>query len=201
MGEPLDAPGELTADGQDAFAELFRQFAGTAAVALRALLSEEFEMLVAGGDRPTWAPAVHLAFCLTNPQIGPTVFHLWVSAELETALRRGRGAGAARAVSKPADPAKASAEGLSREINIDLLMDVELDATLRFGERQMLLRDVLELSPGAVVELDRQINDLVDLLVGSKVVARGEVVVVDGNYGLRVTEMATAQERIESLKR
>jgi flagellar motor switch protein FliN len=88
-----------------------------------------------------------------------------------------------------------------RNSNIDLLMDVELEVTLRFGERQLLLKDLLELVPGAVVELDQQVQDPVELLVGRKVIARGEVVVVDGNYGLRVTEIASPLERIESLKK
>ena len=65
----------------------------------------------------------------------------------------------------------------------------------------MLLREILELSPGAVVELDRQIQEPAELLVASKIIARGEVVVVDGNYGLRVTEIMSSRQRIASLGR
>lgn len=79
-------------------------------------------------------------------------------------------------------------------------MDVELDVTLRFGQREMLLGDVLNLAPGSVVELDQQVQDPVQLLVADKVVAWGEVVVVDGNYGLRVIGLASREERIESLR-
>ncbi len=61
--------------------------------------------------------------------------------------------------------------------------------SLRFGERTMLLRDILELGEGSVVELDRQVEEPVDLLLDGKMIARGEVVVVDGNYGLRVQKM------------
>jgi flagellar motor switch protein FliN/FliY len=71
-----------------------------------------------------------------------------------------------------------------------LLRDVELAVTLCFGVRQMVLREVLDLTPGAVVELDRQIGEPVDLLLDGRLLARGEVVVVGGNYGLRVTEIA-----------
>lgn len=74
--------------------------------------------------------------------------------------------------------------------NLDLLLDVELGVTLRFGSRRMLLREVLELSAGAVIELDRLVQEPVDLLLDGKLIARGEVVVVDGNYGLRVSEVA-----------
>ena len=79
-------------------------------------------------------------------------------------------------------------------------MDVELDVTLRFGERQMALRDILDLSAGSVVELNQYVQDPVELLVGKKVIARGEVVVVDGSYGLRVMEIVSPMERIESLR-
>jgi flagellar motor switch protein FliN/FliY len=79
-------------------------------------------------------------------------------------------------------------------------MDVELAVTLRFGERQMALHDILDLSAGSVVELNQHVHDPVELLVGKKVIARGEVVVVDGAYGLRVMEIVSPMERIESLR-
>jgi len=64
---------------------------------------------------------------------------------------------------------------------IGLLCDIELDATLQFGSREMALREVLELGPGDVVELDRHVSEPVDLVVGDRIVARGEVVVSNGN--------------------
>ncbi len=90
-------------------------------------------------------------------------------------------------------------EDLLREGNLGLLMDVELDVMLQFGCRQATLREVLELATGAVLELDREIEQPVDLLLNGRVIARGEVVVIDGNYGLRVTEVASAQQRVDSL--
>jgi flagellar motor switch protein FliN/FliY len=68
-------------------------------------------------------------------------------------------------------------------------MNVELNVTLRFGQRQLTLREVLELTSGSVVELDRQVEEPVELLLNGMVIARGEAVVIDGNYGLRVTEV------------
>ena len=73
---------------------------------------------------------------------------------------------------------------------LDLLMDVQLGLTLRFGSRQMLLREILDLNPGAVIELDRKVAEPVDLLLDGKLVARGEVVVINGDYGLRVTDVS-----------
>jgi flagellar motor switch protein FliN/FliY len=83
---------------------------------------------------------------------------------------------------------------------IGLLCDIELDATLQFGSREMALREVLELGPGDVVELDRHISDSVELVVGDKIVARGEVVIVNGNFALRVSDVATPQLRLESIR-
>jgi flagellar motor switch protein FliN len=83
---------------------------------------------------------------------------------------------------------------------IELLLDVELDASLRFGCREMPLGEILDLGPGDVVQLDRHIADPVDLIVGDKVVARGEVVLINGNFGLRVTEVAEPRKRLESIR-
>jgi flagellar motor switch protein FliN/FliY len=69
-------------------------------------------------------------------------------------------------------------------------MDVQLAMTMRFGSRRMLLREILDLNPGSVIELDRRVQEPVDLLLDGRLVARGEVVVIDGNYGLRVTDVS-----------
>lgn len=83
---------------------------------------------------------------------------------------------------------------------MEMLCDIDLEATLRFGAREMTLHEVLELGPGTVVELDRHVTEPVDLVVGDRIVARGEVVVVSGNFALRVTEVATPQLRLESIR-
>jgi flagellar motor switch protein FliN/FliY len=68
-------------------------------------------------------------------------------------------------------------------------MDVELNVSLRFGQRQLPLREVLELISGSVIELDRMVDEPIELLLDGKLIARGEAVIVDGNYGLRITEI------------
>jgi flagellar motor switch protein FliN/FliY len=82
---------------------------------------------------------------------------------------------------------------------ITILEDIELEATLRFGSRQMTLRDVLAHEAGDVVELDRHDSQPVDLVIGGRIVARGQVVVANGNFALRVTEVAAPQMRLESI--
>jgi flagellar motor switch protein FliN/FliY len=86
------------------------------------------------------------------------------------------------------------------DTNLDVVMDMEMEAALHFGASNMLLREVLALGPGDVVELDRQVGAPVDLVVGDRIVARGEVVVVKGNFALRITEVAAPQLRLESVR-
>jgi flagellar motor switch protein FliN/FliY len=102
------------------------------------------------------------------------------------------------ATAPPAPPVVPQFSQLSS--GVELLLDVELDASLRFGCREMPLAEILDLGPGDVVQLDRHIADPVDLVVGDKIVARGEVVLINGNFGLRVTEVAAPRKRLESIR-
>jgi flagellar motor switch protein FliN/FliY len=102
---------------------------------------------------------------------------------------------------KPAtQPTAAAPPSPSLSAGIELLLDVELEATLRFGCKEMPLAEILDLGPGDVVPLDRNVSDPVDLIVGDKIVACGEVVLVNGNFGLRVTEVASPRKRLESIR-
>jgi flagellar motor switch protein FliN len=101
---------------------------------------------------------------------------------------------------EPRPAVSASAGREPAAANFDLLLEVELDASVRFGSRELELKEVLELGPGDVVELDRQVADPVDLIVGDRIVARGEVVLVNGNFGLRVTEVVEPVRRLESIR-
>jgi flagellar motor switch protein FliN len=91
-------------------------------------------------------------------------------------------------------------EVVSTAAGRDLLLDIELEATLQFGSREVPLKDVLALGPGDVVELDRHVSEPVDLVVGDRIVARGEVVVVNGNFALLITEVAEPRLRLESIR-
>jgi flagellar motor switch protein FliN/FliY len=85
--------------------------------------------------------------------------------------------------------------------NIDLLMDVDLPVSIELGRTKMSIADILALGPGSVVELNKLAGEPVDLMVNNKMVARGEVVVVDENFGLRITQLMTPEERLKSLGR
>jgi len=84
--------------------------------------------------------------------------------------------------------------------NLDLLLDVTLRVSVELGRSELTLRDVLALGPGSIVELDRLAGESVDILVNNRLIARGEVVVVDENYGVRVTEILSPARRLEHLR-
>lgn len=83
--------------------------------------------------------------------------------------------------------------------NIEILMEVKLPIAIELGHTTMAVRDILDLGPGSVVELDKLAGEPVDLLVNNKVIAKGEVVVVDENFGIRVTSLLSPEERLKSL--
>lgn len=84
--------------------------------------------------------------------------------------------------------------------NLDLLLDVEIPISVEVGRTQLSLEEVLKLVPGSVIALDKKAEEPVDLRVNGKLVARGEVVLVDDAYGLRITQIVDAAGRIESLR-
>jgi flagellar motor switch protein FliN/FliY len=83
---------------------------------------------------------------------------------------------------------------------MDLLLDVDLPVSISFGRAQLPMKDVLKLTTGSIVELNRGVNEQVEVLVNQCLIARGEVVVVEGNYGVRIQEIASRHERLRSLR-
>jgi len=84
--------------------------------------------------------------------------------------------------------------------NIELIMDVPLQVTVELGRTRKLIREILELGPGSIVELDKLAGEPVDVLVNGKLIAKGEVVVIDENFGVRVTEIVSKLERASNLQ-
>jgi flagellar motor switch protein FliN/FliY len=93
--------------------------------------------------------------------------------------------------------------GLSSEkmANISLIMDVKLPVRVRIGQKKMLLKDVLNMDIGSVVELNQLANDPLEILIDNHVIAHGEVVIVDGNFGVQITAIGTKRERLEQINR
>jgi flagellar motor switch protein FliN len=196
MGEPGSERAAFDADHREAFAELFRQIAGAAALALSARLKLEVAVRLIGTEPAAWM-AVCAEVVSVRLQSAATSAPLHVAFQFSPDLK----IGIESADTKPEkiEPEEALMVA-PHEPSLDVLRDVELAVTLRFGKRVVLLREVLELAAGAVVELEQRIEEPVELLVGDKVIARGEVVVVEGNYGLRVTEVVGSAERMNCLR-
>jgi flagellar motor switch protein FliN/FliY len=82
---------------------------------------------------------------------------------------------------------------------MELILDIPLDVTVELGRVRMLIKDVLELASGSIVELDRVAGEPVDLLVNGRLIAKGEVVVIEDNFGIRITEIISPAERVAGL--
>jgi flagellar motor switch protein FliN len=103
-------------------------------------------------------------------------------------------------VRKPDFPSFGETTSAESERNLELLMDVNLPIAIELGRTSLKIKDILSLGPGSVVELKKLAGEPVDLLVNNKIVAKGEVVVVDENFGLRITSLLSPEERLRSLE-
>jgi flagellar motor switch protein FliN/FliY len=78
-------------------------------------------------------------------------------------------------------------------------LDVELPVSVSFGRAQLALKDVIKLTTGSIIELNRSVSEPVEVIVNNCVIARGEVVVVEGNFGVRIRQVISRQERLRTL--
>jgi flagellar motor switch protein FliN/FliY len=105
-------------------------------------------------------------------------------------------------VSRIADEVKAGDDALNKlkVQNLDFILDIPLKVTVELGRTQVLIKDLLQLGQGSVLELDKLAGEPLEILVNGKLVAKGEVVVVNEKFGIRLTDIISPIERIESLK-
>lgn len=192
LAETVDPTASLTPDHKDALEELLRQVTGPVVTGLKNTFGEiKFE--VRSSEPPSWEGTAVGLLALEGNSPG-----LLMAFRLSSELLASISAPSIPAPSPP-KPEPKSARVVANEPNFDLLLGVNLNLTLRFGQCVKLLREVLDLNSGSVIELDREVNEPADLLLGEKVIARGEVVIVDGNYGIRVTEVADARQRLTTV--
>lgn len=179
FGQKYEANAESSGDTtrKNAVLELFRKAAETVGAELKNA-GTDVQFQVASGPAPVWTPAAtcYVQANLTTQALVEVVLNEALAASLQAV----RECAAIPPVTAESAPGK-----------LGMLMDVELVVTMRFGGRRMLLKDIIDLCTGSVVELDQQVQEPVDLLLDGKLIARGEVVVVDGNYGLRISELVS----------
>lgn len=95
-----------------------------------------------------------------------------------------------------ADPKKGGNEN-----KIDLLMDLSLGVSVELGKTSMMIKDILDLGRGSIIEFDKLVSEAVDILVNGRKIAEGEVVVVDKHFGIRITSLVDPAERIKGLRK
>nr|WP_320132184.1 flagellar motor switch protein FliN [uncultured Holophaga sp.] len=155
----------------------------------------------------------------TTQEVLQATIHVLIPSLLSEQMKRKLGLGEAAASEEPPAPEPepvqaaapviapaahrgASAGSVSAPMdtgNLDLLLDIELPLMVRMGQTEMPLGDLLKLTPGSILELNRAADAPVELLVNGKQIAKGEVVVVDGNFAFRITEIESTANRLKSL--
>ena len=201
--EVPDAPGEAERDG---FGELANQVAGTVATALGALAgvavgfeASNAEWLPGGGGAfqvpaDGQALAVDLRAGMVEAEAILVVPAAAFAAAAPAAPPRAAAPPAALP-SLPEPPAPRNGNG-----GIEMLLDVSLPVSVELGRTRMMIRDILHLAPGSILELDKLAGDPVEILINGKSIARGEVVVIDENFGVRLTSIVTPSERVNNLR-
>jgi flagellar motor switch protein FliN/FliY len=126
-------------------------------------------------------------------------------ADKAAAESESSGQGATVTELKPVDTAAVEAQApaeanTSRPRNLDLIMDIPLKVTVELGRAKMVVHDLLALGQGSVIELNKLAGEPMEVLVNDKLVARGEAVVVNEKFGVRLTDIISPMERIQQLK-
>jgi len=206
----LQAAGLESADdasSKDAFLEVVRQSLSQVATKVGSRSGTEVE-LKSGREVSNYSEGfqwqeISLAFGGALPPCA-----IGISPELEAALMinapETQSSAAAAGATSPAVAASLDQQSASAPIprnskTLDLLLEVDLPIGVSFGRTQMRLKEALKLTTGSIVELNRSVTEPVEIIVNNCVIARGEVVVVDGNYGVRILEIISREERLRTL--
>ncbi len=207
LSETEPASEGITPEHKAALEELLRQIAGLATTALAPTAGGEVQFHLSASAAPSWSSDAIVCLHTRDEAGTPITIEIQISpalaAELQPRVQPAPPAQTApRPSPQPPPPPSPQPSGQSSAqsspppsilppppSSYRRLMDVGLDVKLRFGTRRMLLRDVIALSAGVVVELDNALHSPVDLLLDGRLIAQGEVVIVDGKYGLRITDV------------
>jgi len=182
-----------TAENKEALEEFLRQIAGLAATTLAATVGAEVQLHLSASAAPSWSSDAIVCLQTRNEAEAGTPITVEIQISPALAAELQPRVQPAPPVQTAAQPSPASSTQPPPASSYGRLMDVGLDVKLRFGTRSMLLRDVLALSAGVVVELENTLTSPVDLLLDGRRIAQGEVVIVDGKYGLRITAVVNPE--------
>ncbi|MGE0445002.1 MAG: FliM/FliN family flagellar motor switch protein [Vicinamibacterales bacterium] len=166
--------------------------------AVAATLRDLFTTVLLAVNARAMTPALELAELVPEP--GPrarAVVRAFEVATLTVPVVIGIDVMAGGVTAGAAAPAASAPEPAPR---LDVLLDIDLPVVVRFGHTDMPLRALTKLGPGSIVDLGRSPDDPVEVLVSNRVVAHGEVVVVGGNYGVRIVDVVSPSERMRSME-
>ncbi|WP_201352593.1 flagellar motor switch protein FliY [Hydrogenimonas urashimensis] len=203
----------MDADEMDAVKEIVSNIFGALSTAMKAqkempdltFAVEDIQFFQEGEDIDLTAFDSLLAYDFSLGSVNG-IFMTLLDANLASLLEHGQNAkeGAAASVSvadsSSQEPGELPPVDETEMKNIGLILDVKLPLRVRIGSKKMLLKDVLSMDIGSVIELDQLANDPLEILVDDKVIAYGEVVIVDGNFGVQITHIGTKRDRLETLK-
>lgn len=198
-GEEPELGADLTT-ALETYRELLNQAASTVADELGAKLGRTIRIAPAVEAETMSAATPAVEIRLEAPGGASLVFALGLSAELAALLfdpETPSQQPPSEPPPEPEDSSQAVVRQGSTEESLRLLKKVELDLAVSFGQTSMTLEQAMKLASGSIVELNRSVSEPVELLVNESVIARGEVVVVDGNYGVRITEIARPDELVQ----
>ncbi len=188
-----------TAEARNTWLEILGQSLSGMALAMGALLGREVACDTGTERAPEATPEIAASVVL---RFGETKLDaLWVgfSPKLISLLCTPAAEREPAPAGEP-EPEKRTAKSGEVPPTMELLLDVELPVSISFGKTEILMKDVLKLTTGSIVELNRGVNEPVEVLVNHCLIARGEVVVVEGNYGVRIQQIVNRQDRLRSVR-
>ena len=189
-----DAINQMLASAGPALMPLFGRSLSFAPVAVHVI--EEAEVLP-----QELAPQAERVWLARAQAAGADGFAVDMTLTITQELARGIAAlGADEPVALPAPAPPRSERADSAPSKIDLILDVTLPVTVELGRARMQIQDILKLAPGSVIALDKSAGDPVELFINERAIAKGEVVIIDENFGVRLTSIVTASERIRTLR-
>ncbi len=196
------------ADSRNTFLEILSQSLAGVAQSLTGRLGREVSPERGAERKQAGTPAHVFTATIRYPEAA-----LALEVALSVSLMRALEIGAAESAHEPGPAALADSgpgaggaagaaetAGAAVSHTMDLLLDVELAVSVSFGRTDLPIKEVLKLTTGSIVELNRSLSEPVEVIVNNCVVARGEVVVIDGNYGVRIQQIISRQDRLRSLR-
>jgi flagellar motor switch protein FliN/FliY len=194
LGEDVTEPGVVTSDHEDALRDIVNQMLASASSSLNQFFSRPVTLAFAELRRVErvdgWVGAD--VTIVLAPIVVDGVEHGNIALTIPPSV-------CADATALLAPAPEGGPADVERTPGLEMILDISMTVTVELGRTRMLIKDILALGPGSVIELDRLAGEPVDLLVNERRIAKGEVVVIDDNFGVRLTQISQPTERLQSL--